>query len=161
MTWVAPRWSGSIIRLVISATSSWLFQGIGCILRIFLHHLLKRNCLRLAYAVFGFIMLCAVLLLAVTTFGQAAYLGKKQVSFEKRTSTSVPQYFQTTPEIYAGIFQPIDNTRESILIGSRPNGNRSSPFPCCHKSISIRCNQKLRRKYPIRDSSAHRWWYPE
>lgn len=55
-----------------------------------------------AYAVLGFIMLCAVFFLAVATFGQATYLGKKQVSSEESTGTSVPQYFQTTPEIYAG-----------------------------------------------------------
>ncbi|KAI4254939.1 MAG: hypothetical protein LQ352_002801 [Teloschistes flavicans] len=43
--------------------------------------------------------LCTVLFLASIAFGQAAYLDKKQVS---STSTAVPQYFQTTPEIYAG-----------------------------------------------------------
>ncbi|KAL9026293.1 MAG: hypothetical protein Q9196_005019 [Gyalolechia fulgens] len=54
------------------------------------------------YVVLGFIMLCAILFLTLTTFGQASYLGKKQVSPEASTGTGVPQYFQTTPEIYAG-----------------------------------------------------------
>ena len=46
--------------------------------------------------------LCIIVFLALTGLGQAAYLDKKQVSTQESTSTSVPQYFQTTPEIYAG-----------------------------------------------------------
>ncbi|KAL8724074.1 MAG: hypothetical protein Q9181_006998, partial [Wetmoreana brouardii] len=43
-----------------------------------------------------------LLFLPLISFGRAAYLDKKQASTEGGTSTTVPQYFQTTPEIYAG-----------------------------------------------------------
>lgn len=46
--------------------------------------------------------LCTLVFVALAGFGGAVYLDKKQASLEASTSTSVPQYFQTTPEIYAG-----------------------------------------------------------
>ncbi|KAI4148053.1 MAG: hypothetical protein L6R39_002912 [Caloplaca ligustica] len=46
--------------------------------------------------------LCTIVLLALSSFGGAAYLDRKQVSTDLSTGTSVPQYFQTAPEIYAG-----------------------------------------------------------
>ncbi|KAL8732074.1 MAG: hypothetical protein Q9166_003028 [cf. Caloplaca sp. 2 TL-2023] len=60
--------------------------------------------------------LSAVFLLALTTFGRAAFLDKKQASTEA-SSTEVPQYFQTTPEIYAG---PTATGSAPFLAASNP-----------------------------------------
>ncbi|KAL9583294.1 MAG: hypothetical protein Q9212_002795 [Teloschistes hypoglaucus] len=81
--------------------------------------------------------LCTVLFLASIALGQAAYLDKKEVT-STSTSTSVPQYFQTSPEIYAG---PTQTGAAPFLAATNP-----APFGATRSFVA---NAPLETALPI------------
>ncbi|KAL8631162.1 hypothetical protein Q9189_003102 [Teloschistes chrysophthalmus] len=81
--------------------------------------------------------LSTVLFLASIAFGQAAYLDKKEVT-STSTSTTVPQYFQTSPEIYAG---PTQTGAAPFLAATNP-----APFGTTRSFVA---NAPLETALPI------------
>ncbi|KAL8949673.1 MAG: hypothetical protein Q9222_004234 [Ikaeria aurantiellina] len=88
--------------------------------------------------------LSVVVLLALSSIGRAAYLDKKQASTQDRTGTNVPQYFQTTPEIYAG---PTPTGSAPFLAASNP-----APFGATRSFVA---NGPLETTLPIIGDTAN------
>ncbi|KAL8681577.1 MAG: hypothetical protein Q9186_002317 [Xanthomendoza sp. 1 TL-2023] len=85
--------------------------------------------------------LCAVFLLALTSFGRASNLDKNRASTEA-SSADVPQYFQTTPEIYAGKGEgPTATGQAPFLAASNP-----APFEATRSFVA---NDPLETALPI------------
>lgn len=88
-------------------------------------------------------MLGAIALLALGGLGQAAYLDKRQATSTTASSSSstVPQYFQISPEIWAGMFTARE-AGKSLLMVLRPNCYWPGSFlgpeqPCAIWSIGF------------------------
>lgn len=75
-------------------------------------------------------MLGAIMILALCGLGQAANLNRKQATSTTASSSSstVPQYFQISPEIWAGVFLA-RKACDRLLMGSRPNCYWQGSFP--------------------------------
>lgn len=75
-------------------------------------------------------MLGEIAILALGGLGQAAYLDRKQATSTTASSSSstVPQYFQISPEIWAGMFLA-RKAGNPLLMVSRPNCYWPGSFP--------------------------------
>ena len=66
--------------------------------------------------------------LALVALGHAAYLENRQATTATTTSSTVPQYFQTSPEIYAGSCH-VPNVKEiGPLTNPGPTATGQAPF---------------------------------
>lgn len=101
-------------------------------------------------------MLGAIALLTLSGLGQAAYLDRKQATSTTASSSSstVPQHFQISPEIWAGMFLA-RNAGESLLMVSRPNCYWSGSFPGPEQPCAVWSIGFIHAQPAVRDCSSH------
>lgn len=98
------------------------------------------------------ILLACLFALLTTDPVNAAYLDRGEAT----SSSEVPQYSQTTPQIYAGI-ESLHREIDHVLIRvARADCNWTDSVLSSVKSSTLRCFSVFRAKYSIRDCSPHR-----
>lgn len=96
-------------------------------------------------------LIASLVLLSALSLTRAAVLEKKQAastaSSASSSTTRVPQLFQTTPELFTGMFPSLKLQHSSTDGAKRSNSNRACALPRREQSRSFRTSH-LRSKHP-------------